>query len=157
MLNRLLIFAIIGALVISLSSCDRNRYFEQNIEIDGETWSFEKTNDFVVHVDDTVSSFNFYLNLRNTNDYPFANLYVFIETTFPDSLIAKDTIELQLADLQGKWIGTGNGKYKYNNFILRERMRFVQKGDYKFGIKHGMREDELIGISDVGVRLEYSK
>lgn len=142
-------------LVIALTSCDQNRYFEQNSEIDKETWTYQDIKKFQVDIKDTNSLFNFYLNVRNTTDYPFANLYVFVETTFPDSLMARDTIELQLANRRGDWLGSGYGKFKYNQFILRKGMRFVQKGSYSFSIEQGMRTEVLEGISDVGIRLEY--
>ncbi len=136
-------------------SCDKNRYFEQNSELDNCRWYYKDVKEFKLSINDTVSLFNFNLNIRNTNEYPFSNLYVFIETIFPDSAIARDTIELQLADIKGKWLGSGNGKYKYNSFALRKAMRFVEMGDYVFSIQQGMRTDSLIGISDVGIRLEY--
>ncbi len=152
---KIIILFFFGLLSIALQSCDQNRYFEQNSEVQEEKWAYQDARVFEVELNDTNSLFNFYLNIRNTNDYPFANLYVFIETTFPDSVTTQDTIELQLADVDGRWLGEGNGKYKYNHFILRQAMRFIQKGNYKFGIKQGMRTDTLTGISDVGIRLEY--
>jgi gliding motility-associated lipoprotein GldH len=140
---------------LSLHSCDQNRYFEQNTELDHEKWAATDPKTFSLDISDTASLFNFYLNIRNTNDYPFANIYVFINTTFPDAEVARDTIELQLADIHGKWLGTGSGKYRYNHFILRKGMRFVQTGTYEFSIEQGMRKDTLSGISDIGIRLEY--
>ena len=146
---------MLGFLVVGLLSCDQNRYFEQNNEIQKEEWAFGDPQKFEVKIEDTNSLFNFYLNVRNTTDYPFANLYLFVETIFPDSLMARDTIELQLANRNGEWLGSGNGKFKYNQFILRKGMRFVQKGSYSFTVEQGMRADLLEGISDVGIRLEY--
>ncbi len=141
--------------VLFLTSCDTNRYYEQNVEIVNELWKSGESAEFVVDIMDTTSLFNFYVNVRNTNEYPFANLYVFIESTFPDELVARDTVELQLANLDGKWLGSGSGKYKYNKFILRKAMRFVQQGSYTFKIEQGMRKEQLDGISDIGIRLEY--
>lgn len=146
---------IIVVLFFGLTSCDQNRYFEQNSEIPQEVWTYHEIKKFEVKIEDTNSLFNFYLNVRNTTEYPFANLYVFVKTTFPDSLMARDTIELQLAGRNGEWLGSGYGKYKYNQFILRKGMRFVQKGSYSFSIEQGMRTDALEGISDIGIRLEY--
>jgi len=153
--NQIIYLFFLGLIGIVLQSCDQNRFFEQDLEVRGEQWAFQNEKDFVVKVNDTNSLFNFYLNVRNTTDYPYANLYVFIETTFPDTETAKDTIELQLANIKGKWLGDGIGKYKYNRFILRKAMRFVQQGEYIFSIKQGMRTDTLQGISDIGIRLEY--
>jgi len=150
-------FILLGLilLIFGLQSCDQNRFFEQNIEINNEKWVAGTQEVFNIDIHDTTSLFNFYLNIRNTTEYPYANLYVFVETVFPDNEIAKDTIELQLADIRGKWLGSGSGKYKYNQFILRKAMRFVQTGTYEFRIEQGMRKDTLTGISDVGIRMEY--
>lgn len=156
MKRNLRLFFIFGLLAsLFFISCDSNRYYEQNIEVPGEEWMANESMDFTMEIEDTNSLFNFYVNVRNTNDYPYANLYIFIESTFPDSLIARDTVELQLASLDGKWLGSGYGKYKYHHFILRKAMRFVQQGSYSFKIEQGMRKEQLQGISDIGIRLEY--
>ena len=149
----ILVFGFLASLLFT--SCDSNRYYEQNLEIANEQWLSDESAEFVVDIMDTNSQFNFYVNVRNTNEYPYANLYVFIESTFPDSLVARDTVELQLANLDGKWLGSGFGKYKYHHFILRKAMRFVQQGSYTFKIDQGMRKQQLNGISDIGIRLEY--
>jgi len=142
-------------LIVGFSACNNQHYFEQNKEIKAEKWSSNDRKTFQIDILDTNSLFNFYLNVRNTNEYPYANLYIFIESVFPDSAIARDTLELQLANMEGKWLGSGYGRYKYNSFILRKGMRFVQTGSYSFTLEQGMRQDSLIGISDVGIKLSY--
>lgn len=156
MKNILLILAFFVG-VFFITSCDSNRYFEQNQKILNEKWHVEDAKTFSFEMMDTTSLFNFYINTRNTNDYPFSNLYIFINSEFPNGEHARDTIELQLAQKNGKWLGSGNGRYKYNQFILRKGMRFVQTGSYNFSIEHGMRRDTLAGISDIGIRLEYDQ
>jgi len=152
-LFRLGVFVSFALLV--LVSCDRSRFFEQNQAIEDELWSAKEVKTYTFDITDTNSLFSFYINVRNTNEYPYANLYVFVESKFPDNQLARDTIELQLARLNGQWLGSGQGKYKYNQFILRKGMRFVQAGSYTFSIEHGMRKDSLNGIADIGIRLEY--
>ena len=143
--------------VLITVSCDRNRYFEHNIQIQDNKWVYNEAKVFSFELTDTNSLFNFYINTRNTNDYPFANLYVFVNTKFPNQQMARDTIELQLAYLNGEWLGSGKGEYKYNQFVLRNAMRFVQQGVYSFSLEQGMRMDTLVGISDIGIRLEYDQ
>ncbi|MDA3904976.1 MAG: gliding motility lipoprotein GldH [Bacteroidales bacterium] len=135
-------------------SCDSNRYYEQNEAIKNNTWHFNDAKVFEIEIEDSLQAFNFYINVRNTVDYEFANLYFFIQSEIPDGIIAIDTVECQLADYQGKWLGSGRGGLRDNSFILRQNMRFLQNGTYKFLLKHGMRHDSLKGIADVGIRLE---
>ena len=135
-------------------SCDSNRYYEHNEAIANNTWYFDDAKVFEVEIEDSLLAFNFYINVRNTVDYEFANLYFFIRSELPDGEIAQDTVECQLANYQGKWLGNGKGEFRDNSFILRENMHFRQNGIYRFWLKHGMRSDSLNGIADVGIRLE---
>lgn len=152
-----ILFLSLFLMLLFLQSCDSNRYFEQNQQIENEKWFYQDAKTFSFDIVDTNSLFNYYVNVRNTNDYPFANLYIFLNSKFPDGEMARDTIELQLAELNGKWLGSGYGRYKYNQFILRKGMRFVQTGTYTFQIEQGMRKDTLKGITDIGIRLEYDQ
>ncbi len=156
MRNKVFIHLILGLfMVMMLWSCNSRNFFEQNQAIKNEQWLASDIREFTFDVTDTNSYFNFYLNVRNNNEYPFANLYVFLETRFPDSTRARDTLELQLADVSGKWLGKGTSRYKYNSFILRKAMRFVHAGGYKFRLEQGMRRDTLPGISDIGLKIDF--
>jgi gliding motility-associated lipoprotein GldH len=146
---------MLGFVLMSLPGCHSRNFFEQNQAIVKEEWFASDIKEYKIDVNDTNSYFNFYLNVRNNNNYPFANLYVFLETRFPDSTKARDTLELQLADVTGKWLGKGTSRYKYNSFILRKAMRFVKPGEYKFRLEQGMRRDTLEGISEVGIKLDF--
>lgn len=147
-------FLFIG---IALISCDKNRYFEQDQPIAKGIWYYNDAKTFEFEIKDSLQAFNFFINVRNTVDYPYANLYVFIQSELPDGTHARDTVEFQLADYQGKWLGNGRGELRDNRFILRKNMRFKNVGDYRFLINHGMRTDSLKGITDIGIRLETAK
>lgn len=147
-------FVFIG---IALISCDKNRYFEQDQPIANSMWYYNDAKAFEFEIKDSLQAFNFFINVRNTVDYPYANLYIFIQTELPDGTFARDTVECQLADYQGKWLGNGRGKLRDNRFILRKNMRFKHVGDYRFLINQGMRTDSLKGITDIGIRLETAK
>jgi gliding motility-associated lipoprotein GldH len=73
---------------------------------------------------------------------------------FPDGHIARDTIELTLADYDGRWLGSGMGSVKFSRFLLQKDVRFKQKGNYLFTLEQAMRVNELNGIRDIGLRIE---
>ncbi len=147
---------ILTLLGFAFISCDDNRYYEHNELIEKNIWYYNDAKEFEVEIVDSLIAFNFYINVRNTIDYEYSNLYFFINSELPNGIIAQDTVECQLADYQGKWLGSGSGKLRYNSFILRKNMRFNQIGTYKFWLMHGMRHDSLKGIADVGIRLEIA-
>lgn len=134
--------------------CDSNRVFEEYTAIPDQIWSASNIVKYEVDIQDTISPHNFYVNVRNTGAYKFSNLYVFLSIEFPDGKTSVDTVECPLADKTGKWLGSGTGQMKDNQFLVKYNMRFPLSGTYKFGIEQAMREEDLKEISDVGLRLE---
>jgi gliding motility-associated lipoprotein GldH len=69
-------------------------------------------------------------------------------------VVLRDSIEFYLADQRGKWLGSGVGAIVEMPVLYKQNVRFEQKGTYRYEIGHGMREDVLIGINDIGIRIE---
>ena len=61
-------------------SCDNNRYYEHSEAIVDNTWFYDDAKAFELEIEDSLQAFNFYVNVRNTVDYEFANLYFFIKS-----------------------------------------------------------------------------
>jgi gliding motility-associated lipoprotein GldH len=110
-----------------------------------------------VIIEDTSALYNVYINIRNNKNYPYQNLWLFLENQNPDSSIVKDSVECYLADQRGKWLGSGMGSIIEMPILYQQQVKFNQKGMYQFRIVQGMRDDVLQGISDVGVRVEKLK
>ena len=106
--NRFILFTA-TMFVLIFNSCDPQRVYEKNIRIPDGIWAYDNTVRFEVLVEDTSSSHNLYVNVRNSSLYPTSNLYMFISTTAPSGLTLKDTLEVILADDRGKWLGSGLG------------------------------------------------
>jgi len=49
------------------------------------------------------------------------------------------------------------GKILENQVLLQKNFVFPLQGNYKFNIEQGMREQELEGVADVGIRIERSQ
>jgi gliding motility-associated lipoprotein GldH len=106
-------------------------------------------------ITDSLQFYNFFIDVRNTTDYPYQNLYLFFTTSFPDGTTFTDTLNCMLCDAYGRWTGKGSGRIKENRFIFKPKVRFQQKGDYLFSVQQAMREIDLIGITDLGITLQY--
>ena len=140
----------------TLSACDTNNLFNQNEDVP-ELWNKNHKINFSVDVKDTISPFNFYINMRNTTDYQYSNIYLFLETKFPNGMYAIDTVELFVADVNGKWLGKGLGKNKDNQILFRQRGRFPMKGTYVFSFEQAMKNEDLQGINSIGISIEKTE
>ncbi len=151
-----LFFLMITLCSLFLCSCDDAVFYEENQSIDGGKWSANEGKSFEFDVQDTTHLYNFYVNLRNGEEYAYRNLYLFIEMEFPNGKKSTDTLDCPLADPMGNWYGSGLGKIYDNRILFRERKRFPLSGRYKVEIFQGMRHEQLEGIYDVGFRLAKS-
>jgi gliding motility-associated lipoprotein GldH len=142
--------------LVALASCDDKVVFEENKSIEHGVWSNSDAARFQFSVNDTVSFHDFYLNVRNGEEYPYSNLYVFLEIEFPNAKKSTDTISCFLADPSGKWLGSGLGDLYDQRFMIRKRKQFPLAGRYSVTIRQGMRTPELKGIYDIGFRLAKS-
>jgi gliding motility-associated lipoprotein GldH len=144
---------MLSLILLILAGCGKGVVFDNNKSISGDVWKSDQVIRFDVPVEDTVHIFKFYLNLRHTTSYRYANIFLFIDSTFPDGKQARDTVECILADPSGKWLGKGVSNIRDNQVLLRRGLRFPQKGNYIFEFEQAMRETELKGIMDVGLRI----
>ena len=141
-------------LMVTFVSCDSNRVFEEHIPIKQEKWNAKNHLQFDVTISDLMARYNVYLNVRNGTEYPYSNLFLFMNTITPDGHISRDTVELTLADYDGRWLGTGMGSVKFSHFLFQKDVQFKQTGNYRFIFEQAMRVNELNGISDIGLRIE---
>lgn len=152
--------ALLLGLLIVVSSCvDDNLVFEENIEIPNEEWSVAEKAILETEISDTLSSHNFLINVRNTERYPYRNLYVFVKTIFPNGKSSRDTVGIILADATGRWLGAGGGylnssSHLSNTIMYQYNRRFPLSGNYRFEIEQAMRTDTLVGIKNIGLRIE---
>lgn len=139
--------------MLALVAC-RSAFYRSSEPIPGRVWKAEHTVSFEVEVDDTTSGFDFYIDLRNEATYPYRNIFMFVNTTFPSGKTARDTVECFLADASGRWLGNGLGDILDNHILFKQNVRFPTTGTYTFEFEQGMRKRELAGILDVGISLE---
>ena len=156
-LNRILINSIVSFFIVFIVACDPDRIYEENLEVENSSWNINDRKEFTFPITDTNSLYNVYVNIRNTNDYAYQNLYLFIEMTSPSNKFFKDTVEVTLADSKGKWNGSGIGNIWTNQFPLLQEVRLLESGNYKIMVVQGMRHENLDAISDVGVRVEKTE
>ncbi|HNS30377.1 MAG TPA: gliding motility lipoprotein GldH [Tenuifilaceae bacterium] len=154
-MNRLLFSLVVAFL--ALASCHEVALYDSNYDVKGNVWSVDSTARFLVSVSDTVSPHHIFVNVRNTTDYPYSNLFLFIHTTSPAGASLRDTLECTLADKKGNWLGKGFGALRDSRIPYKRYVRFPEQGIFTIEIEHGMRTRNLQGIASVCLRVEKAK
>ncbi|MDR2919514.1 MAG: gliding motility lipoprotein GldH [Tannerella sp.] len=145
-----IIFSV--SLCLFCFSCTSTDFYNQYQIID-EKWEKEKEFYFTFEIEDNSSLYNLSVEIRNNNSYPYQNLWLFCTEEQPVGPIWRDTIECTLADDFGKWYGTGMSIF-HQSIPIRTTYKFPYKSQYTFSIRQGMRDSNLQGIEEIGVRIE---
>jgi gliding motility-associated lipoprotein GldH len=138
-----------------LAACERKPCCQKSNPIPKELWNKDSTFVYECNVADSSKYYNFYINIRNTTDYAYQNLWLFFTSQLPDSTVFTDTLNCILFDAYGRWTGKGSGRIKENQLTFKSKVRFPQTGDYTFTIQQAMRDDNLTGITDIGITLQH--
>jgi gliding motility-associated lipoprotein GldH len=144
-------------LVIASPSCDNTVIFEKNVTITNGIWIKSDPVEIGFAIQDTLNPVNLIINLRHTTDYEFSNLFLFVDTRYPNGTGVRDTLEIILAGHDGRWFGKGFGKIKEMNIPVRKGLIFPMAGNYALVFEQAMRVNELNGIEDIGITIEKSQ
>ena len=143
-----------------LFSCDSGLVYDEYRSID-QSWDKNDTIEFRIIPPDTINRYNLFINLRNTNDYKYNNLFLIVEMNYPNGKTKKDTLEYRMTTPEGEFLGSGFSDIKENKLWYREGEIFNESGEYLIKVNHAMREsgmvegvEKLDGIIDVGFRIE---
>jgi gliding motility-associated lipoprotein GldH len=149
--NRGLVTIFMSLFIVA---CTSNDVYFQYRSVATKGWSKDSLYCFDIPILDTTAIYNVYVNVRNRGEYPYQNLWLFLSKTTPDKTQTKDSIECYLADQRGKWLGSGIGSVLEMPVLYQQNVRFKAPGTYHYKIVHGMRDSILIGINDIGMRVE---
>ncbi len=106
------------------------------------TWSFA--------VSDTAVPYDILLHIRHTERYQYQNMWLFLNGD-------RDTIEFYLADDRGLWLGNrGNGTISMP-VLYEHDYRFAHPGMHTLSLRHGMRQEQLRGVTGVGLEIRKSE
>lgn len=144
-------------ILLSLVSCNSNVIYSKYIKLPDNDWAKDNKLTYEVDIADNTISYDVYLAVRHADSYPYNNLFVFLNTTYPDAKSTTDTLECILANEKGEWKGEGAGDIWDNKIPLKKGVKFPQTGKYTFTFEQAMRNDPLPLIMDFGIVIEKSK
>lgn len=149
--------------ILILVSCDNNRVFDAYKSLPNQ-WSRDSVVTFRVQGLDSLGAYNLFINIRNTDSYPYSNLYLVTAMNFPNGKVIQDTLEYEMAYPGGNWMGVGFTESKASKLWYKQGVQFKENGEYTFHIRQAMRKigekegiENLEGITEVGLRIEKAE
>lgn len=133
-------------------ACNTSPIYELGFTFENQQWSNEDIKSFSFTAPDTVSQFDLILDLEHSVDYRYENLYVELETIFPDKEAVTDQISIPLINKDGEWVGRGN-TVKHLRVYLQQALRFKQAGDHTIHIRQYSREQSLTGLHTISLAI----
>lgn len=127
-------------------------------DIAPEGWSDTEIFSFSPEIEDSTATGTLNVLVRNTNDYPYSNLWIEIgswQETDSGSVAQFDTVCIQLADIYGNWFGTGIG----TSYQLKREVHSAYKirKDSPIQIRHIMRPTTVTGLEQIGIIFEVNE
>lgn len=150
--------SVLGILFLILfTGCSSSEESIQTKSIDGK-WNKKTEQKFDFEISDAQNPKNIIFVIRNNNEYPYSNIRLIVNfTDLKNKKSIKDTMNYILAQPNGEWIGSGFGDTKETLFQYKLNYKFKENGKYQIGLIQAMRNDNLPGIEDIGLKIETAK
>ncbi|MGK0412575.1 MAG: gliding motility-associated lipoprotein GldH [Polaribacter sp.] len=152
---------IFFALCMFCISCADKIEFTKYKSVPSAAWKAHENISFEFEVVDTIQPKNLFIHIRNNREYPFSNLYLITVLNFPNGTKVIDTLQYEMTDARGAYLGKGFTDIKENKLFYKEEKVFPESGKYVLNIRHAMRKSGEInvipyleGVQDVGFSVE---
>lgn len=153
-MNTKLFFISVLFVVLGFTSCDNTRVYESWKDMPSLMWHKDSAHVVAFNIEDSTSFYNMNVGIRNTNSYPYRNLWLMVDISGPECFCYQDTVRIDLADNSGRWLGERSASFYSYVVPLYKKLLFSNAGEYVLSIKQGMRKDELEGVVSLGLRVE---
>ena len=121
------LFCLFGACL--MAACNENTVYHSYQSLPNEGWGKSDTLSFQCPVTDSIpGTLRLFAEVRNRSEYPYRNLYLFIHENLLDSTVWRT--------------------------VFVKSVRPLHPGNYTVKIVHGMQDEKLTGLNDVGIRIE---
>lgn len=140
-------------LLFTFSSCNFDTVVDTNQSMENNRWLYANAAKAEFDIKDATKSYQVNFKLRINTEYRFSNLYVL--ATMKDAKSRKRIrYQFKVAKEDGAWLGKGSGDLYTYTFPLLKNHRFADTGKYSIEIEQNMRDNPLVGVSDVGIEVK---
>ncbi len=153
---RLYIKLVLLCVVAFSCNTDPNTVYKQHEDIEDGKWFLKNEPTFTYEIADTTQRYNVFYLVRNSQAYPYYNLYIKQFLLDDKQKPINETLnELILMDEKtGKPLGDGMGDLFDHKIVALKNFKFSRKGKYSIKIRQYMRQDPLPEILSMGISIE---
>jgi gliding motility-associated lipoprotein GldH len=151
-LNRIKIIGVALVCFICIISCKQINLQEQNIGIPQTKWQSNLYSNSSFEITDTAGVYIVYIVIRHTDAYEYSNIWLNVGLQKAGETMKFQKQNLSLAKDAKGWDGVGmNDIWEVRREITRVALK---KGTYNTSVGHIMRQNPLLHILNIGVRVE---
>ncbi len=149
-------FALFVCFAILFSGCNKGEVYYRFKHIPQAKWSKDSVSNFTMDsiAVTTGKRYDISIELTNNNQFPYQNLWLFITQNLQDTNFTSDTLQIELADIYGKWHGSGSGGLYQLSIPYKTALPLYPDSTYSIQIRQGMRDEPIRGIEKVGVKVK---
>ena len=142
--------------LILFFSCEREKTHYYSFP--DSSWNSQQIVKFDITTEDSTQIRMSNISILHNTSYEYQNIIFFLHHYFKENLISTYTIDFDLAEDDGKWIGTGKSNIREITRIISTPKKY-QNGLQSFSLELAMRDNDSIeleklnGISDIAFYL----
>lgn len=157
-MNRNSFYIVSAVVLLFFYSCQGDEIYYNFEQFTKSEWSRNDTLYFEIDSTSVIIGKPLDCNIEivNTSDYPYRNIWLYIQDDFSDSIYTHYEKQYELCDEYGKWYGSGFGSVYMLSLNYKRNIILKEKRNYKIKMVHGMRDEPLTGIDKVGIKLYES-
>jgi gliding motility-associated lipoprotein GldH len=146
---------VMGLISLLCSACQSDAVFDQTESVAATGWVQKKHIEFPFEIQDTSKTYDLRVAIRQSNEYPFYNLYFNCRVwNEQQGILKKAFAEAMLYDPKsGKPKGGGVGDMFSHSYTIFNGLKFPRPGKYHVELEQYMRTDTLAGVVSVGASL----
>jgi gliding motility-associated lipoprotein GldH len=137
-----------------LSGCqDKNTITKEYTNVNAEVWNWDDPKSFKFDVLDGNHTYNQYIHLRLTDNYPKSNIYI-KSYTIQGMDTVKKLHNLLLFSAEGKSLGKRGSKFMSYRIPIVKNQKLKINTPYSITLEQHTRVFELKGVNAVGFEVE---
>lgn len=114
-------------------------------------WLSGDQKSFTLVATDTTTVYAMDITLGHEDTYPYQNLYIKTQTTFPSGKEVESVSSIELINPDGSWAGDCSGHSCTISLPLQHRFTFPEVGTYTWSVSQYMRMDTIHGVNSFKV------